>query len=301
MLTRPIRNRVVVASIAILSAGATSANTCTSETPNTVDGVLQVRWLDLGDVNVREWLHWDILELALEKSEVPYDLDVSRHSKLPGRDAQQLKKYGVEGNLLMEGSTIPLENALHPVRIPITLGLYSYLQLWVRGDDVVKFSDLKTLDDLRGNTILQGKRWLAVPILEAEGFDVRVGTGENLPRMLAQGRADIFLFGAIARESFITLGAKDFGLVMLPNVSVRLKKAHYFTVDKCSKDLHDALYDGMSAAFEDGSLQELLRTHPKTRYGFDWIEKGDFKVIDIENPKLTEETINALDTYTVKE
>ena len=57
----------------------------------------------------------------------------------------------------------------------------------------------------------------------------------------------------------------------------------------------------MSSAFEDGSLQELLRTHPKTRYGFDWIEKGDFKVIDIENPKLTKETIKALDTYIVKQ
>ncbi|MDB3936400.1 hypothetical protein N9383_06770 [Granulosicoccus sp.] len=85
------------------------------------------------------------------------------------------------------------------------------------------------------------KTGMAVSILEAEGFDVHVGTGENLPRMLAQGRADISLFKAIVRESFVIFGAKDFGLVTLPNVSVRLKKAHYFTVDKCSKELHSTM------------------------------------------------------------
>ncbi|MDC0434376.1 hypothetical protein OAM69_01905 [bacterium] len=82
---------------------------------------------------------------------------------------------------------------------------------------------------------------MAVSILEAEGFDVRVETGENLFPRLAQGRADISLSGATARESFIILGAEDLGLVTLPNVSVRLKWANYFTVDKCSKDLHSTM------------------------------------------------------------
>ena len=60
---------------------------------------------------------------------------------------------------------------------------------------------------------------------------------------------------------------KDLPLTALPNVSVRILKAQYYYLDKYSKDLHSALYNGLKAnglkvAFEDGSLQDYIRSQP---------------------------------------
>ena len=301
MLMRRIRNRLICTLILLFLAGAASADKCTNEAPNTIDGVLQVRYLDVAEAEIRSSTYWDILELALKKSGVAYDLDMSNHYYRPGNNAQQFRKYGAEGNIRVFDSNIDLETELFPVRVPIFLGLRSYLRLWVREDNVEELSGIKTLEDLQKYVILQGPRWLSIPILEAENIEVRTGAFVNLPRMLAQGRADIYLFSAMGQDFLASENNKDLPLLALPNVSVRIQKAQYFYLDEYSKDLHSAIYNGLKVAFEDGSLQDYIRTSPLISSGYDWIKKEDFDVIDIDNPNLTKETRIALDTYIVKD
>ena len=80
---------------------------------------------------VTETIQWKILELALQKSGQTYDLAPSSHKRLVGREADQMRELGNEGNIIW-ASPIYRQNAeILSVDIPFFRGLASYRYLWV--------------------------------------------------------------------------------------------------------------------------------------------------------------------------
>ena len=142
---------------------------------------------------VTETIQWKILELALQKSGQAYDLAPSGHKRLVGREADQMRQLGDEGNIIW-ASPIHRQNAeMLSVDIPFLRALASYRYLWVHSTDVEEFSHVQTADELREFSILTGQNWGANYLLEAEGFDLRKGYSANLLGMLMKGRGDIIL------------------------------------------------------------------------------------------------------------
>ena len=273
--------------------------------PSTGQGsedALIVRPLGVIDGYMTDTISWKILELALEKSGRKFYLAPSRTIRLMRREDDQIRELGDEGNLIWAGSIFAPDTELLPVEIPILRGLGSYRYIWVPTADISKFSHIRTADDLKQFSILTGQNWGANYILENEGFDIRVGAAENLPRMLMAGRGDVLLWPIIGTfRMFEKYGVKDLDMMAVPNVVVRLPQVIYFWLaPEGSQDLHDALVSGLRAALADGSLDETIRSFPRIGEAYSNLETNDFVVIDIENPDLSAKARRELESIGLK-
>ncbi|MDC0435046.1 hypothetical protein OAM69_05330 [bacterium] len=94
-------------------------------------------------------------------------------------------RYQATRSLIVVTSTAR-EDELRPVRVPLSRGLNSYFYNWVRKEDVERYSDIETLNELTQLSVLQGTNWATIPGLE-----------ENSVKMLAAKRADALLYSAI--------------------------------------------------------------------------------------------------------
>ena len=294
-----LRTQIVSVICFFLLASTVYAEVCQVEDPNIENDVLKVRPFLGPNDKPREYIQWSILDLALEKSQMPYDLEVSSHSA-NARWAQQLEQLGTEANLRFLSFNPKRESEAFPIRIPIFRGLLSYSYIWVREDNVDRFSYVKTLDDLKNLSILSPDQWPNTKLFRDAGLNILSAEFENLPNMLMRGRADAFIYPAMESANFLAQSNAEFELVPLPHVMIRYPLDHYFYVDDCSKDLQDALTKGLLAAFADGSYERLLLTHPVTGEAFKRIEDGDFNIIDIYGQQMTEETRIAMEKYGVK-
>ena len=291
--------KFIITISALLMVTSVQAEKCPIENPNIESGVLKVRAVEGANRDSRNYIQWKVTELALEKSGVPYDFDVSSHTRASVNEWRQLRSLGIEGNLVWGTVGSRNETLLLPVQVPLHLGLGSYWNIWVREDDE-RFANVHTLADLQEFTVLQGENWPTVPVLEAEGLEVRTGTILNLPKMLSRGRADMFFYSASDSQKIIDLGAKELGIVPLPHVMVRYPLDLYSYVDKCSTDIRDALLTGMEAAIADGSYEELLRQHAAPMGAYDKIKGGDYSLIEFDHPDLTEKTLSAMEKYNIE-
>ena len=248
---------------------------------------------------VTETIQWKVLELALEKSGRAYDLAPSKYKRLVEREANQMRDLGDEGNLIWAGPIHPQNAEMLPIGIPFLFGLPSYRYLWVRKSDVGKFSQIRTIDDLRQFSILTGQNWGANYILEAEGFNLRKGYSANLPNMLMAGRGEVLLWPVTGVfNMYEQFGVEDLEMTPVPNVLVRLPQVFFFWVaDEGSQDLYDAVYSGLSAALADGSLDQLIRDFPRVGDAYSNLVSNEFVIIDIENPDLSEKVRSDLEVY----
>ena len=263
------------------------------------ENVLTVRPIGGMSGFVTETIQWKILELALEKSGRAYDLAPSKHKRLVSREADQMRELGNEGNIIWAGPIHRQNAEMRPVEIPFLFGLPSYRYLWVRKIDVQKYSQLRTIDELREFSILTGQNWGANYILEAEGFDLRKGYSANLPGMLMAGRGEVLLWAVTgAYNMYEKFGVKDLDMIPVPNVLVRLPQLIYFWVaDEGPQDLHNAVSSGLKTAIADGSLDKLIRKFPRVGDAYTDLVSNEFVIIDIENPDLSDKAKNGFETY----
>ena len=283
----------------VLMVPSVQAKECPSDTPNMEAGVLKVRAVEAANRDSRNYIQWKVTELALEKSGVPYEFDVSSYTRGSVNEWRQLQSLGVVGNLVWGVAGRRNESLMLPVRVPLHLGLGSYWNIWVRKDDVDRFDDVQTIQHMQEFSVLQGENWPTVPVLESEGLKVRTGTFLSLPKMLARGRGDMLFYAATDSQKILDLGAQELGLIPLPHVMIRYPLDLYVFVDKCSKDLHDALHAGFEAAIADGSYEKLLRQHAEPLGAYERIKSGDYALIEFVNPDLSEETLKAMEKYNI--
>ena len=294
-----LRTQLMLIICSVLSVFLAHAESCPVENPNVEAGVLKVRVIEAANRDTRNHIQWKATKLALEKSGFAYDFDISSYTRASINEWRQLRSLGSKGNLVWGTVGRRNETLLLPVRIPLHLGIGSYWNVWVREDDMDRFADVQTIADMRKFTVLQGENWPTIPVLEKEGLEIRTGAFPNLAKMLARERADMFFYSASDSQKILDLGAEELGLVTLPHVMVRYPLDLYIYVDKCSTDLQDALHTGMEAAIADGSYEELLRKHAEPLGAYNKIKGGNYSLIEVDNPDLTEETLDAMEKYNI--
>lgn len=224
-----------------------------------------------------------VLELALERSGVPYALSESATPMQQGRALRALKQ-GRLLDVVWTVSTPERERGLRPVRIPIDRGLIGWRVLLVQADQLPRYASIRRIGDLAPYVAVQGHDWPDLAVLRANGLrTVANPTYEGLFAMLRYGRIDYLPRGAgEVRAELALLG--DGRIAIEPHLLLHYPLPLYFFVHADNERLARAIEDGLERAIADGSHAALF----DAAYGGD-IESLGLRtrtVIPLSNPQL---------------
>jgi len=248
--------------------------------------------------SIEERLPFQVLKLALEKSGGDWQLKPSLKARMNETRSKALIAAGDGVDVGWYGTYKELEDTLLPVRIPINGGLLGWRLLLIDGARQSEFDAVRTLDDLKSFTFVQGDGWGDVAILKAAGLRVDTGDYDDLFRLIGGGRADAFPRSAV--ESFFERQER---ISQVPNLEVEQKLViHYpfvrlFFVRKENLELHDAIYSGLVKAHADGSFKALFQSHPDNQVVLTKARLDTRRRIDIDNPSMSMETAGIPDKF----
>lgn len=209
---------------------------------------------------------WEVLRTALEKTRArfgPFELREASQYMSPARVTAEAAGAG-SINVFVRATSVQLEQQFRPVRIPVDRGLIGYRLLLVRHEDLPRFSEVRSLDQLRRFSIGQGKGWVDVGILQAGGFKVVEGNNyDGLFSMLEVKRFDALSRSVDEALSEYDEWHKRFGFEVEPDVALYYPLARYFFTrrDAEGEALAVRLEAGLEAMVQDGSLQALFMTY----------------------------------------
>lgn len=191
-------------------------------------------------------------------------------------------------DILWTGSSNKREKLLKPIRIPLVKGALGTRSALVHKRLKSKYESIKTLDHLRQFSVCQGQAWPDGDILEANG--VRVQRYKNFEPMIEavySGQCDIFLRGIHEAPSEIAQRSERYpDLVLIDKVLINYPLPMYFFVGNYNPDLHKRMSTGLEAALSDGSLEQLMHSHPITKHLFPWEKWQASHKIKLKNPFL---------------
>ncbi|RZJ12451.1 MAG: transporter substrate-binding domain-containing protein [Rubrivivax sp.] len=213
-----------------------------------------------------------VIRLALDKTVAthgPYTLQFA-----PPMNAQRAllsaeqKRY--PGFLIVSMSRSERTAAgLVPVRFPYHLGAAGTRVCFVSPKAEEAVARARTLDDLRRFSIVQGAGWTDGAILRANGFRVEeVSRYEAMFSMVAQGRVDLFCRSVLEVSKEVETHAKLPGLRLDTSFALVYDLPQFFYTHRDNQELVQRLTQGLEAAYADGSLLALFRTHMRASIRF---------------------------------
>ncbi len=146
------------------------------------------------------------------------------------------------------------------VKVDIMKGLLGYRMLLVHKDNVEKFKDVKSLDDLRKYKAGFGAQWGDYPILIANKMPVEgVAVPSRLYVMLENKRFDYFPRGVNEIWGNLADNQKEApNIVVEPNLMLFYPLVSCFLVSKKNPKLADRIERGLNIALKDGSFKKLF-------------------------------------------
>lgn len=204
---------------------------------------------------------YQLLELALRKSGVPFELRLSSDPMGPERARVELAAGRI--SVMDSGLSSVSEQKYGTVYFPIDLGLSGYRRLLVRSERAEEFEGIRTLEQLRRFKAGQGPGWVDARILRQSGIEVETAPFGALFRMLEAKRFDFFPLGIEEAEDQLhrhRAAAPNCVALNTPILHYRFARVYY--VAPGNQRLRDALQRGLERAFEDGSLRQLLARSP---------------------------------------
>jgi len=230
-----------------------------------------------------------MIELALKHIDKKYKLVVTKEPWSQIKIMEEVSNGKLD--LFWNSSNAEKETLFNAVRICLYKGLLGNRIFIIHKDNQAKFNNIKTLEDLKGITIGQGKTWADTKILEANGLNVvKANKYESLFLMLDGGRFDAFSRGV--HEPFGELAShpnlKD--LTVEKHLMLVYRMPFYLFVSKDNKALAKDLEAGLNAAIADGSFDQVFFGDPSVQ---DVMAKADMKnrhAIFLDNPTLSKET-----------
>lgn len=225
----------------------------------------------------------DVIRLALEKTRAshgdfaikqrPFEASIER--------VRAMLQSGAGVDIIWASVTPERVESMRHVQVDLLQDLNNYRALLVRKDDVHRFQNIQTLDDLRRLKAGNGSNWTDTKVMQANGFTVVTAVDFGLLiKMLSAKRFD-----------YITRGMHEIGmdlrmfnsanLVVVPDVVLKYSVpiSYGFFVRKSDEALAKRLEQGLALAKVDGSLKKL----------FDEVElfQPGLKIL-AENPRIIE-------------
>ncbi|HXP97042.1 MAG TPA: hypothetical protein VN809_10050 [Telmatospirillum sp.] len=235
------------------------------------------------DVDQRDAYFVGLLKLALQKSaSSPDDAVVvighQGNQKRAFRDLEQGVLDVVWGVMTTERyakfalAAIPLEKGLLGLRV-----------LLIRRQDADRFASVRTLDDLRKLTGIQGADWMSLDVMRANQLPLVTGHYDDLFKILQAGRVDYFPRGL--NEAWAEIANQQFpDLVVEDKLLLRYPAASFFFTNKTNAALAARIESGLLKAINDGSFDDYFRNSPDNRAIFKGANLKGRRVIKLDNP-----------------
>lgn len=232
-----------------------------------------------------------VLRLALEHAPGDHELVIVPMEDLPQERLFRLLENGdPRVNIFFSGAALDREERFLQVDIPITRGLLGHRLFLVR-DGWTRTNRLPCDRDqlIAGFSVGSGRGWPDTSIFDAAGFEVVVENYQNLWRMLAAGRYDLFNRGI--HEAFIELeqqrrNGRHFEVE--PNIIVAYRFDYLFYLRRDSPEMHAIVEQGLINAYDNGAFLRHFETHPAIQRALEQAHPESRCLVKIDNPFLSE-------------
>jgi hypothetical protein len=247
-----------------------------------------VKYPAVGESDTRMY-EYELLHKAMDKTidkYGPYRIQLSKSFYNPQRAEIQLKK-GIEVNI--DGltlSNVARKEEYIPIPFPLMKGVLGYRIFLIHQKDREKFSNIKTLDELKHLRVGQGLGWGDVPIFKHNGIKVITGKDYNsLFDMLVAGRFDYFSRGiGEALPEYNRNKGRLPDLWIEETILLYYPYPVYFFVNKQYPKLAQRVEHGLLMMLKDGSFDEYFLKYHEPMLREARIE--DRRLFTIDNPFL---------------
>lgn len=238
-----------------------------------------------GSIDAKANVYVDnIVALALSYSHANYTIEKHGAACSHPREVTLLEQGKTD--FFWAGTTNDLEKRLLPIRIPIYKGMLGYRLLLIRAGDQLRFSGVKSLEELRAFSLGQGETWSDTPILKHAGFNVITSSDpKNLAYMLNSKRFDAYPRGMM--EPWQELIAwSDIDLAVEQELVIIYPMPAYIFVSPLKKELAAAIESGLEKAIADGSFDKLFHSDTRVKTGLANAKLNERRKIYLTNPEL---------------
>jgi len=202
----------------------------------------------------------ELLHLIISKEGHSLVLNYKPRQFTKGRALKELA-LGEFFDLNWSATSKELEQALLPIRIPISQGLIGWRVLLIKNGKQALFKRIKQLEQLRTLIGVQRFDWEDYQIMKENGLQVEGSLSfDNHSFAVRDGIADYFPRSVleVARES---KEPRNKDLIIEPSLLLKYRSANYFFVNKNNPELAKLIEQGFEKALKDGSYMTLFNKH----------------------------------------
>ncbi|MDM4766409.1 hypothetical protein [Pelomonas sp. SE-A7] len=239
------------------------------------------------EVDPRHWYPLQLLEMALQASGVSFELQPSADIMVQSRSLLEVAAGNEAVHIAWSMTSREREQRLLPVRIPLYRGLYGWRLLLVQRDSLERWSQVRSLDDLRKLELIQGHDWPDTEILRANGIKVNpASTADARINMLRAGRGAGYPRSVL--EIWEEQGRQRDWARIEPRLALHYPTAMYYFVRPGDTRLAGLVERGLNRLLADGRFEQH----------FEQVYRGDLRqaglrhrrVIQLSNPLLPPQT-----------
>lgn len=227
-----------------------------------------------------------LLQLALAAAGMTVELEPTSELIPQNRAIHELGPHS-RLDVLWTMTSVEREQQALPVRVPIFRGLYGWRLLLATPERAAQLREVRSLDELRRFSLVQGLDWPDTTILQANGLQVVVSASyDAMFRQLRLGRVDAF--PRSVEEVWWELDRYGQGLVVVPDICLHYPAAIYYFVAPDDRELAAAIELGLNRLRASGAFERLFLHH----HGHDLARAGlgSRRVIELSNPLLSPQT-----------
>lgn len=237
-----------------------------------------------------------VIKLGLANAPGNHKLELVLLKNTAQKRFLNLLEHGERINLFFTGYSREREEQFLQIDIPLTRGLLGHRIFMTRKE--ISLAHVESLSDLKQFRVGSGIGRPDTDIFKQAGFKVTQASYENLWKMLAFKRYDLFNRGI--NEAYVELeqqrqAGNDFTID--PYLCVTYPFDYFIYVNRRSEDLYHILKTGLERAYKNGQFMENFLNHPTIAHALKISKMAERRTFRIPNPLLSPRAQAIPDSY----
>jgi hypothetical protein len=229
------------------------------------------------------------VKLALDKTQTKYGNYTLKYTvQMNTQRLLAAARADILPNLLVQSvydDAFFAKKGLAFIDIPFDLGITSYRICFINPAIQDELKKIKSIEDLKRFSIVQGMGWPDTRILRHNGFKViESNSYDGLFKMIPARRADLFCRGINELKNEYSDYKNLSGLSYDKSFALFYPLPRYFYLNENNHELKARIEEGIKIAYTDGSLKRLLFEYYADDIKFSTIPQRH--IFELENPSL---------------